>query len=192
MNIAVIGTGRIGTALAAAWKQAGHRVSFGSRGGRAPIDGVSVAPPRDAADAAEVVVFAIPGAALAETAAGLDLTGKLVIDCTNGGDTAQSTTVEMIAAGAPTATVVKAFNSLGVENFRAPHFPGGRPDLLYVSSDDSRRESLETLISDVGLSPVRVGDLSSTGVLDAATRFWFALAGVFGRHVAYSLLRDEG
>jgi hypothetical protein len=191
VNIAVIGTGRIGTALATAWNQAGHGVTFGSRSGRAPIDGVLVAAPGDAAHAAEVVVFAIPGAALADTAAGLDLDGKLVIDCTNGGDTAQGTTVEMIAASAPAATIVKAFNTLGVENFRTPGFSGGRPDLLYVSSDDSRRESLETLISDVGLNPVRVGDLASTGVLDAATRFWFALAGVFGRHVGYSLLRDQ-
>ena len=191
MNIAVIGTGRIGTALAEAWKQAGHRVSFGSRSGRTPIDGLLVAAPGDAADAAEVVVFAIPGAAMAETVAGLDLAGKLVIDCTNGGDSAEGPTVEMIAARAPSATVVKAFNTLGVENFRAPQFAGGRPDLLYVSSDDSRGESVETLISEVGLNPVRVGDLASASVLDAATRFWFALAGVFGRHVAYSLLREE-
>ncbi|NBB91024.1 MAG: hypothetical protein GVY23_07440 [Spirochaetes bacterium] len=127
---------------------------------------------------------------LAETVATLDLDGTLVIDCTNGGDTAERTTVQVIATLASSATVVKAFNTLGVENLRAPDFEGGRPDLLYVSSDDARRESVETLISDVGLHPVRVGDLGATGVLDAATRFCFALSGVFGRHVTYALLRS--
>lgn len=191
MNIAVIGTGRIGTALATAWKNAGHSVCFGSRSRADGKNGIDVAAVEDAVGRSEVVVLAIPGSALPDTVGGLDLERKLVIDCTNGGNTAERTTVEMIADAAPSATVVKAFSTLGVENFRDPKFGAEHADLLYVSSDDSQSGAIRTLITDVGLNPVHVGDLGAVDVLDAATRFWFMLARVYGRHTAYKVLKQE-
>lgn len=190
MKIAVIGTGKIGSALATAWNGAGHRVVFGSRRGSGETDGITTASIADAVAASEIVVFAVPGGALSDVVHSLDLQDKTVIDCTNGGDSDSKTAAQMIAEYAPAAGVFKAFNTLGFENFRTPDFAGERPDHLYIGNDDNRRSIVEGLIDDVGLSPVYVGGLDAQAVLDAATRFWFALTRVYGRHVAYRLLRD--
>lgn len=37
-------------------------------------------------------------------------------------------------------------------------------------------EQIEQPVVDVGLRPIRLGDLDAVPVLDAATRLWFALA----------------
>lgn len=191
MNIAVIGTGRIGTALGGAWNSARHTVVFGSRNPGGEKSGIPVVSYGEAVGGSEVVVFAIPGSAMESTVADMNLDAKTIIDCTNGGDSSERTTVQMIRDAAPSAVVAKAFNTLGFENFDNPLFGKNRPDLLYVSSNENRTAIIEELISQVGLVPVRLGDLGAVGLLDLATRFWFGLAGVFGRHVTYKILRDE-
>jgi len=63
MKIAVIGTGKIGGTLGRRWAEAGHEVTYGSRGGHG--EGPGGAPQTAVADAiadAEVVVLAVPGA----------------------------------------------------------------------------------------------------------------------------------
>lgn len=144
----------------------------------------------EAVEMSHVVVFAVPGRAVETIVSGLDLEDKTVIDCTNGGDGDAKTTAQMIANAEPSAAVFKAFNTLGFENFRQPIFGGKPADLLYLGNSDKDRPRVETLIREVGLNPVFVGGLDNQGVLDAATRFWFALTNVYGRHVAYQLLSD--
>jgi len=88
MDIAIIGTGFIGTTLGRALSEAGNHVTFGSRH---PVDdhigipGARVAPIGDALSDADPVILAVPGAAVADIAAtyGNALAGKLVIDATN-------------------------------------------------------------------------------------------------------------
>src|SRR6266545_2067425 len=91
-EIAVIGAGKIGGILARKWAASGHAVTIGARDPNKPSlkelaerIGVRTALIVDAVRAAEVVVFAIPGVVMAETASalGADLDGKLLIDATN-------------------------------------------------------------------------------------------------------------
>ncbi len=89
MQITVVGTGFMGGVLGRALATAGHDVTFGSR--RPDSDDVAAttsaraAPVADALASAEVVVLALPGAAVGELAAEhrRELEGKLVIDATN-------------------------------------------------------------------------------------------------------------
>lgn len=56
-------------------------------------------------------------------------------------------------------------------------YDGERADLFYCGPEEEPAVSrVEKLIHQVGLRPVRVGDLNQVSVLDALTRLWFSLA----------------
>jgi 8-hydroxy-5-deazaflavin:NADPH oxidoreductase len=128
MNVAVIGTGKVGTAVGRALAEAGETVVFGSRSpGKAVevADGtaVRVTGIRDAIAGSEVVIVAVPGEAVADLARqhGAALDGKLVVDATNnlgGGGPAHGTAA--FSAHAPGARYARAFNSLGWETSPSP------------------------------------------------------------------------
>ncbi|MGH2527167.1 MAG: NAD(P)-binding domain-containing protein, partial [Actinomycetota bacterium] len=72
MDIAVLGAGRVGTALAVLWSRAGHRIVAVAGGhetrerAATHLPGVPVLDPAEAAEDAEVVVIATPDASIAE------------------------------------------------------------------------------------------------------------------------------
>jgi predicted dinucleotide-binding enzyme len=175
MRIAVIGTGKIGGTLAGRWIEAGHEVVYGGREpggdgpGGAPILDISLA-----LDGADVVLLAIPGPAVAGvvTAHTTGLAGKVIIDATNTLGGSQFNRRADIQKAAPDAWYVRAFNTLGWENFASP-VPGSA---LFFAADPDARAAAEQLISDVGLEPVYVGDAGQAGTVDGLLPLWFALA----------------
>jgi 8-hydroxy-5-deazaflavin:NADPH oxidoreductase len=174
MRIAVIGTGNIGGTLGGKWHAAGHDVVYGSRGGSgngpggAPVTAVG-----EALAGADVVVLAVPGRAVAEVAAanGAALAGKVVIDAANRIGEPEFNSRAAIEAAAPDARYVRAFNTLGWENFADP--PSGAA--LFFAADPDARPAAEELISAVGLEPAFLGDADATGTVDALLPLWFAL-----------------
>jgi predicted dinucleotide-binding enzyme len=143
---------------------------------------VRVAGIAEALEGAEVVVLAVPGTAMDDLLAahGEALDGRTVIDAANRigatlGDRAVMNSLEAITAVAPAATVYRAFNSLGWENFADPVLDGVQADLLFAGPA-SHREEVERLIADVGLHPVYVGDLDKAPLVDALGGLWGALA----------------
>jgi predicted dinucleotide-binding enzyme len=184
MKIGVIGAGNIGGTIGRKWQGAGHTVAFGVR---SPATSVA-----DAVNAAEVVLIAIPGNAVAATLAsiGAKLEGKIVIDATNTmGGPAMNASAAILKA-APGAHVYRAFNSVGWENFENPKFGDVQADLFYAGPDGDPRKVVEQLIADVGLRPVRVGGVEKIPVVDAVASLWFALAlgEKKGRRVAFKVL----
>jgi 8-hydroxy-5-deazaflavin:NADPH oxidoreductase len=174
MRIAVIGTGHIGGTLGGRWRAAGHHVVYGSRtgSGEGP-GGAPVMPVGEAVTAADVVVLAVPGDAVADIVAtnGPALAGKVVIDAVNrmGGPGFNSRAE--ISAAAPEARYVRAFNSLGWENFADPP-PGA---VLFFAAHPDARPAAEELITAVGLEPVFAGDADASAAVDALLPLWFAL-----------------
>jgi 8-hydroxy-5-deazaflavin:NADPH oxidoreductase len=70
MRIAVIGTGNIGGTLGGKWRAAGHDVVFGSRNPSGPgPGGAPLVPAAEAISAADAVLFAVPGRAVADIVA---------------------------------------------------------------------------------------------------------------------------
>jgi predicted dinucleotide-binding enzyme len=196
--IAVIGYGKVGGALLRKWAAAGHEVIIGARDpakseARAVADeaGARLTTAEEAADAAEVIVLALPGAAMEGTIAqlGSRLSGKVVIDTTNHMGGPEMNSIGAIQRTAPDALPVRAFNSLGWENFANPVFDGVAADMLWCGADSP---IVEQLIADVGFRPLRVGDLDELAVVDSLTALWFALAvrGGRGRHLAWRVLSD--
>ena len=174
MQIALIGTGKIGGTLGAKFQQAGHEVTYGSRNPRADgPGGAPVVAVGHAIASAEVVVFAIPGPAVADVVAehGTALNGKVVVDATNRVGQPVVNNHAEIAGAAPDAKYVRAFNTLGWENFAEP-----LPDAdHFFAADPDARATAEALIEAVGLRPQYVGDADATATVDALLPFWFAL-----------------
>ena len=145
MRIAVIGTGHIGGTLGGRWRAAGHDVVYGSRQGTGEgPGGAPLAPIGDAVQDADVVVLAIPGGAVAGTVGeyGAALDGKTIVDATNnmGGGAPDSRAA--ITAAVPNVRYVRAFNTLGWENFADP-LPGSA---LFFAAEPSARATAEELI----------------------------------------------
>ena len=192
MRIAIIGTGSIGATLGRALAAAGHEVRMGSRHpDDIAVDGTSSATVAAALAGAEVALLAVPGAAVAELLAehGGALDGLIVIDATNRMGAAVMNAAAEIAAAAPSARYVRAFNSYGWENFAQPVFGGLAADLFFAAPE-ADRGAVADLISDVGLRPAFLGE-GRQDVVDRVTALWFALTRSVGsRHVALRVLSD--
>lgn len=175
MRIAAIGNGNIGGTLGSRWAEAGHQVRFGVRepgeAGETTIGSAIVD--------SEIVLLAVPGGTVDDVLAehGDALAGRTVIDATNAVGADRLSHVAEIAAAAPSATVVRAFNTVGWEVFADPVFAGESADLFWCGPDGAR-ERVEALVRDIGMNPVRVGDSDSVEAVDGVARLWFAL--VFG------------
>jgi predicted dinucleotide-binding enzyme len=140
---------------------------------------------------AAVVLLAVPGRVAAQVAAelGAALDGKIVIDATNNIGAPTVNSVASVSAAAPTAQVFRAFNIYGWENFADPVYDGVRGDLFYAGPDGDARATMEQLIEDVGLRPVRVGGADQAQVVDSLLPLWFTLVqGGRGRAIAFKLL----
>jgi 8-hydroxy-5-deazaflavin:NADPH oxidoreductase len=192
MKIAVIGTGNIGGSLGAKWLAAGYDVVYGSRkaSGEGP-GGARVLAVSDALDGAEVVVLAVPGQAVADVvgAQSAALAGKIVIDAVNRMGQPELNSRALIADAVPDARYVRAFNSLGWENFAGP-VPGAN---LFFAADPTARSVVEELIAAVGLDPAFLGDAAVAGTVDALAPVWFALVQRHGgnRRIALRVVEDS-
>jgi predicted dinucleotide-binding enzyme len=186
-RIGVIGSGNIGETIGEAWRRAGHEVVYASRSPEPPRT-VAIA---DAIAGADVVLLALPGGAvpqlLDEHGAALD--GRVVIDASNdiGGERLHH--AETYGESAPGVRFVRAFNTLGYEMFADPTVGGEVADLFWCGPEDA---GVEQLIADVGLRPVRVGDIDAIDVVDGVGRLWLTLVFRQGypRRLALRLLAD--
>lgn len=193
MEVAVIGTGFIGGILGNALSRSGHVVTFGSRhpdteevvGDTKP----TVASVADALADCDVVILALPGAAVTELATSYRsaLEGKLIIDATNRMGEPVSNSRSSLPAGIRYA---RAFNTLGGENMADPMFEGGPADMFF-SAPENDRSAVETVIEAVGLRPVYVGQ-DQEDLIDCLFRLWIALAieQGRGRRLAFRILES--
>lgn len=186
-SIAVIGGGNIGATIGEAWRRAGHDVAYASRSPEPPR---TVAIP-DAIAGADVVLLAVPGGAvpdlLREHGAALD--GRVVIDATNDIGAARMHHADAYAEHAAGARFARAFNTLGYELFAEPRIGGEVADLFWCGPEDA---GIERLVEDVGLRPVRIGDIDAIDVVDGAGRLWLTLVFRQGgpRRLAFKMLTD--
>ena len=145
----------------------------------------------DALTDADVVLLAVPGAVVADVVneQKTALAGKVVIDAVNRIGAPEFDSRELITAAAPQARYVRAFNSLGWENFVTP-LPGTS---LFFAADPEARTVAEELITAIGLEPAFVGDATATPVVDGLLPLWFALVKQNGgnRRLALRLITER-
>lgn len=200
MKIGIIGAGNVGSGLGKVWARLGHEVVYGVRDPqrdklKVVLDespharAVSI---REAAAFGEVVALATPWAAAEDAikAAG-DLSGKVLIDCTNPvGFKLTTSAAEMVAGWAHGAKVVKAFNTIGANNYSDLQFSGLRADTYICGDDAEAKKVVGQLAEQMGFDVVDAGPLSNAHLLEELTMLWVTLArGGYGREIAFKLLR---
>jgi predicted dinucleotide-binding enzyme len=208
MNIGIIGTGEVGSALGRLWAGSGHAIMFGSRDPQSPRvrallamigGGAQAGSAREAAQFGAVVVLATPFHATeaAITAAG-DLTGKIVLDATNplnadaSGLTIGVTTSagEEVARWAPGARVVKGFNTLGARLYADPVFDGQAASMFLCSNDAEAKRVVAGLAAELDFDVVDAGPLVNARWLEPLGMLWIKLSLAQGmRPIAFKLLR---
>ncbi len=182
MDIAIIGAGNVGRALATSFARAGHSVIIASRdpedaGAVAAATGARVAATNiEAATAADIVALAIPFGSVEEVVAEIRdaVAGKIVVDVTNrmafgaNGPTidAGESNAERLAALLPQADIVKAFNTLFASNQADPITAGVQLDGFVAADDAAAKATVLELVRSVGLNPVDVGPLSRAQQLE--------------------------
>lgn len=177
MDIAIIGTGNVGSALAASFVHAGHKVTVAGRDAEkarrvaGTTGATAAATNRDAVAAAEVVIFAVPFVQSAESVARdiADLVdGKVVIDVTNPLKATYDGLIsdegpsgaERIQAWLPGARVVKAFNTLLASRMADPAAAGGPTDAFVATDDAAAGATVVELARSIGLHAVAVVPLA--------------------------------
>jgi 8-hydroxy-5-deazaflavin:NADPH oxidoreductase len=204
MNIAIIGAGSVGSTLGFAFSKAGHTVTYAVRD---PLDAkhskllahASLAKLRDAVSKCELAVLATPWNAAEEALreAG-DFATKVLVDATNPIGPGFSLThghtdsgAEQVARWAPSARVVKAFNTTGFENMANPTYRAASVAMFICGDDQAASTTVEGLAREIGFDPMLAGPLSKARLLEPVAMLWIQLAVVFGqgRNFAFGILR---
>ena len=185
LKIGIIGTGRIGGALARHWVQAGHEVFVSSRhpeelkslvaelGPRA-----HAGTPREAAAFGTVVLVSIPYGAMPQIGEDLraELAGKVILDTSNPSERRDGAmAVDALKKGAGVATaeflhstrVVRAFNCIPAASLA--NLGNRQPERIAIpiGGDDAKAlEIAQRLVRDAGFDPVVVGSLARTREFD--------------------------
>jgi len=185
LKIGIIGTGKIGGALARHWVKAGHEVFVSSRhpeelqglvkelGSRA-----HAGTPKEAAAFGSVVLVSVPYGAMPQLGEDLraELAGKVIIDTSNpvsprDGDRAPEWPKK--GAGVSTAEllhnnrVVRAFNCIPADSLKNNGNRQPERIAIPIGGDDKAALGIaERLIRDAGFDPVVVGSLADTRKFD--------------------------
>jgi NADPH-dependent F420 reductase len=178
VKIAIIGTGRMGRGFATALAPR-HEVTLGSRDpDRARKTAAATGATRgatyaEAAADAEVVILAVPWAAVDDTLPQLgELHQTVVVDVSfpsrkRERDALKGTsTAEHIQRRLPAARVVKGWNHVHAQHLTAPEVNGIAASVLIAGDDPQAKQAVFTLARDMGFHPVDIGPLKTTRELE--------------------------
>lgn len=205
----------MGDGLGKVWAKVGHYVIFGVRNppqGRGnsnpPMQGIgagtAVMSLLDAAMKADIIVLTAPWPTVPETIKALgDLSGKVLIDCTNplalngegslslslGSTTSGAEEIEKLAAG---SMVVKALNIYGGENCANTDYSnaaGLKPVMFYCGDNDEAKGKVQQLVAELGFEPVDAGGLGMARSLEPLALLWIRLSISNGRNTNFTWAR---
>lgn len=197
LKIGIIGTGRIGSALARRWARAGHDILISSRHPEqlqalASELGanVRVGTPQQAAAFGNVILVSVPYGAMPQLGSdlGKELAGKIIIDTSNPSerrDGAMAVEAQRKGAGVATAEflnsgrVVRAFNCINFALLASDSDRQPARRAIPIGGDDGEALAVaKRLVSDAGFDAVVVGSLARTREFDLgqplASKDWTA------------------
>lgn len=185
IRIGIIGTGKIGGALARHWVAAGHEVFVSSRHPEELAGLVAelgprahAGTPREAAAFGSVILVSIPYSAMPEIGTDLraELAGKVILDTSNPverRDGAMALEAQRKGAGVATAEllhnqrVVRAYNCIPAATLANDANRKPERIAIPIGGDDPKAlEIAERLVRDSGFDPVVVGSLAQTKQFD--------------------------
>jgi predicted dinucleotide-binding enzyme len=189
--VAIIGTGDMGDSLGPRFAKLGYPVIYGSRdpGGdkaqavvRQTGHGARATSQKEAAQAGEIVILAVPWPAMETVAQNLgSLDGKIVIDISfphrQGEDgyyvpLLETSSAEMIQQWNPGARVMKTFALQASYVIDDPAVVGGPVTIPIAGNDREAKEQVARIIIAMGLDPVDAGPLRLSRELEAMQRLY--------------------
>ena len=193
MNIAIVGNGNVGSALARGLERAGHAVRAVGN------DGAAI---RDTAASAELVILAVPFGAIDDVvkAAGDVLAGRTVVDATNALDAHMNLAVGFTSSGAeelqkklPKSRVVKAFNTVFAQHMERGKLGDERLTAFVAGDDEPARKQVVELARRIGFDPVDSGPLKNARLLEPLAYFNIQLGyGLgMGTQIGFKLLHGR-
>lgn len=204
MNIAIIGTGNVGGALATKWAKAGHSIFLGVQDiqnfkGQELLknENTTVHPIQEAIAKSEVILLATPAKATIEVVKSLgDTSGKIIIDAMNivmkqGPDGFKNTT-DAILEHTQTRDVVKCFNTTGFNNMENTYYGDISIDLFVAGDSEKGKSVAKQLTKDAGFAECYdIGGNDKFELMEHFAWFWINLA-MFqgqGRDIGFKLLK---
>lgn len=181
MEIAIIGAGNVGKALAKSGLRAGHEVTLSAHHPEHAAEaareiGAKSAPSNvEAVKNAELVIVAVPYDNLGEVFHGLGdaVDGKIVVDATNHINTKEPGEVlgglsnaEEIQKRHPKVRVVKAFNYAFATRMADPTVDGTHLDGFVAGDDQGAKDKVLELVKSIGFRPIDAGPLVMARVLE--------------------------
>lgn len=209
MNIAIIGTGNVGGALATKWAKVRHTIFLGVQNienfkGKELLNNPNTSAHlvQEAVKSAEVILLATPAIAAIEVAQSLGNTsGKVIIDAMNvvalnnvmrRGLEGYSNTADAILANTVSKDVVKCFNTTGFNNMENPDYNGIKADMFVAGDSEKGKEIAKQLSSDAGFATCYdIGGNDKFFLIEQFANFWINLA-LFqgeGREMAFKLMK---
>jgi NADPH-dependent F420 reductase len=210
MKLGVIGSGNIGKGIGSWAAKVGYEVTFSSRNeagargaAQAAGHGAKAAGVRNAVEAADLVLLAVPYGAVKEVLTEIRplLGAKTVIDATNAlsADFSSLTlgfstsAAEEIAKLVPDAHVVKAFNTVFAQIYASqnPQIQGRAISVFVAGDNKEAKEKVEALITKMGFDVVNAGPLKSARTLEPLAMLNISLGYQqgLGTGIGFTLLR---
>ncbi len=203
MNIAIIGAGNVGGALATQWYKAGHTVVIGTRDSQSPkvqkvlasTPGISVAGIQEAIHLSDTVLISTPPAVIFDIIAQMgSVNGKCIIDATNAVQKKPDPfpTVYHALVDQKDAEVVKCFNSTGFENMQNPIYEGEGIDMFMAGDSPKAKETAAQLAIDAGFGSCwDFGGGDRVTLLEQFALSWINLAILqgHGRNLAFKVIK---
>ena len=194
-KIAVLGSGVVGEVLANGFLKHGYEVMRGSRDpaklaewkGKAGSK-ASTGTFEQAAAFGEIVVLAVKGGAAESLIKSLPAefdTGKTIIDTTNPIADVPPTNgvlsfftnlndslMERLQKIAPSANLVKAFNSVGNALMVNPQLPGGKPTMFICGNNDVAKDQVRVILTQFGWDINDLGKAEAARAIEPLCMLW--------------------
>jgi 8-hydroxy-5-deazaflavin:NADPH oxidoreductase len=178
MDVAIIGAGNVGKALAGSFKRAGHTVTIAATHSEHAAEAAKTTGTRaatsniEAIAGSDLVILAVPAtsfdAIATEIAEAAD--GKVVVDVSNrptpNPDGAPTSVAEELQARLPNSRVVKAFNTLFASRQANPEVDGVKADGYVAADDPAAKQTVLDAIESLGFRPVDAGSLAAARTLE--------------------------
>jgi 8-hydroxy-5-deazaflavin:NADPH oxidoreductase len=189
MRIGIIGAGSLGSALGERLGGAGHEIMFGGGDAAREVAGriaADVGSNSDAAAFGDVVVLAVPFAAIEAALDDAATEGRVLWSCVNalspdlsglavGFDTSAAEQVARHARGARVVAAIPPF-AQAIASGTLAYDEGLAPSVFLCSDDPAAKQVVERLVRDLGAHPVDAGQLSAARLVEPAMMLLIGLA----------------
>lgn len=192
-TVAVIGTGRMGSAIGPRFAETGYSVIYGSRNPTSEkvvalvettANGARADTQANAIAASDIIVLALPWNVTENLIrdADSDLDGKIIMDITNASlkalrpenpDAIDTSAGALIQEWAPKAKVVKAFNTVGYHIVANPSLADGPVTVPLVGNDETAKTEVAQIVQAMGFETMILGGIEQAHVLEGMANLYF-------------------